>query len=77
VVRGIASSSALTYVCGSDTTEIAHKLKLSASHTHFARGSGAPRLLLQGKPVPGLEALTEHADGGANASAAQPATAGT
>jgi 3-phosphoglycerate kinase len=77
VARAIASSSALAYVCGTDTTEMARKAKLALSHTHFARGSGAPRLLLQNKPVPGLDALTDRTSGPANAAAPQPATAGT
>jgi phosphoglycerate kinase len=77
VAQAIAGSSALTYVCGSDTVQAARKAKLAASHTHFARGSGAPLLLLQGKPVPGLAALTDQpAAATASAAPPQPAAAG-
>ncbi|MFO0981602.1 MAG: phosphoglycerate kinase [Planctomycetota bacterium] len=60
VGAAIAASSALAYVCGNDTTQAARRLKLQGTNTHLARGAAVAGLLLQGKPIAGLDALTDH-----------------
>ncbi|MCZ6669433.1 MAG: phosphoglycerate kinase [Acidobacteria bacterium] len=59
VGTAIAESTALSVVGGGDTVTAVGKFHLERGMDHLSTGGGAALELLSGKPLPGVEALTE------------------
>jgi phosphoglycerate kinase len=59
MAHAVAESYALTIVGGGDTTLAVHKAKESENMTFISTGGGAALQLLEGKPLPGLQALSD------------------
>lgn len=57
MAHAVAESYALTIVGGGDTTLAVHKAKESENMSFISTGGGAALQLLEGKPLPGLQAL--------------------
>jgi phosphoglycerate kinase len=57
MAHAVADSYALTIVGGGDTTLAVHKAKEEENMTFISTGGGAALQLLEGKPLPGLQAL--------------------
>ncbi|MCK4910462.1 MAG: phosphoglycerate kinase, partial [Thermodesulfovibrionales bacterium] len=59
IARAVADAYALTIVGGGDTDLAVHRAGVSDSISFISTGGGASLQLLEGKPLPGLEALTD------------------
>jgi len=55
----LADLDAITIIGGGSTSEAVDSLKLADKMTHVSTGGGASLKLLEGSPLPGLEALLE------------------
>jgi phosphoglycerate kinase len=58
IARAVADAYALTIVGGGDTDLAVHRAGVSDSISFISTGGGASLQLLEGKPLPGLEALS-------------------
>ena len=59
IARAVADAYALTIVGGGDTDLAVHRAGVSDSISFISTGGGASLQLLEGTPLPGLEALTD------------------
>jgi phosphoglycerate kinase len=57
MVQKLASSHALTIVGGGDTDVAVHKAGESSNISYISTGGGAFLMLMEGKVLPGVEAL--------------------
>ena len=63
VAHAVADSFALTIVGGADTALAVHRAGQSENISFISTGGGAALQLLEGKPLPGLEALPDRKEG--------------
>ena len=63
VAHAVADSFALTIVGGADTALAVHRAGQSENISFISTGGGAALQLLEGKPLPGLEALPDREEG--------------
>ncbi len=59
VAKAIAESKAISIIGGGDSAAAVYKLGFAGKMTHISTGGGASLALLEGKPLPALEALKD------------------
>ena len=60
MVQSVARSHALTIVGGGDTDVAVHRAGESNNISYISTGGGAFLMLMEGKKLPGVEALETH-----------------
>ncbi|MDH3786040.1 MAG: phosphoglycerate kinase, partial [Acidobacteriota bacterium] len=59
VARAVAESDAVSIIGGGDSASAAKRSGFSDKFSHISTGGGASLELLEGKPLPGVEVLTD------------------
>ena len=62
IARAVAAADAVSTVCGGESAAAVQLAGVGHSITHVSTGGGASLTLLSGKPLPGVEALTDRVD---------------